>query len=292
MLPSVMPAPIFESVPNFSEGRRVDVAKAIASAAEQHAAVLDLHIDPDHNRGVLSIAGTPDALLAAVFEATSIAVASIDLGKHQGVHPRLGAMDVIPFVPIIRASMREAAALANDCARRIATELGIPTFLYGDASADHGQLPRIRREAFTQRRPDYGPPEPHASAGTTVVGARPALVAYNINIDADMQVASEIARSIRESDGGLRYVRALALRLESRGLSQVSTNLVRPLKTRIPDVHDAVARMAKKMGVEIVEAELVGLASRDAFGGRDPESVGLNSPQKILEDELARIFEI
>jgi glutamate formiminotransferase len=277
---------MLECVPNFSEGQRQPVIDQIAAEASRYAPLLDVHSDVDHNRSVLTLAGEHSAVVESILAAAEEAVRLIDMTTHSGVHPRLGAADVIPFVPLRDSSMDDAIGAALDCARRIHESIGIPVFLYGAASPGKRGLPEIRRNAFASLAPDFGT-APHPTAGAAVIGARGMLVAYNVNLSAPLEAASRIARSIRESDGGLRSVRALAFPLASRELSQVSTNLIRPADTTLADVYDAVDVLCREMGIEIADAELVGLAPRAAFDGREPESLGLKSKAMILEDQLA-----
>lgn len=293
MLPAMKDASVLLAVPNFSEGRSREVIDQIVSAASDSAArVLDVHSDPDHNRTVLTAAGPSPGLVDAMVAATSKAAQLIDLNAHEGVHPRTGAMDVVPFVPILGSAMKHAVAAAADCAERIAGELGVPCFLYAESarSAERRDLPRIRRAAFREWEPDLGGPRPHPTAGGTVVGARGLLVAFNVNLASqDLNVADRIARAVRSTGAGPPGLRAMGVALKTKGIVQVSMNLIRPLITTIADAFDAVARAARMQGVAIVESELVGLAPRAAFAGRTPESLGLRTPPKILEEELANL---
>jgi glutamate formiminotransferase len=290
MLPTVIGASdaTLECVPNFSEGRRAEVVRQIVSAAESFAAVLDVHSDVDHNRSVLTLAGKRTELIDSVLAATEEAVRSVDLKVHAGVHPRIGAVDVVPFVPLSESTMEDGRGAAKECGKSIYDEFGIPVFFYGAASDENRELPELRRGAFKSLAPDVGV-APHPTAGAVAVGARELLVAYNVNLKTTLEAAASIAAALRERDGGLPHIRALAFRLESRGLSQVSTNLVRPGITTIPDVYDRVAALCRAADVEIAGAELVGLAPRAALKGRDPESFGLDSHPKILEEELERL---
>ncbi len=291
------PAPLrlgktLECVANLSEGRRPEVVEVVVAAASRHQVdVLDVSSDPDHNRSVLTFAGGPGALADAMIAATREAASWIDLRRHEGVHPRLGAMDLLPFVPLLETEMKVAVETARRCAGVIWKEIAIPCFLYGEAALEpeRALLPAIRKSAFTTFLPDVGGPAPHPSAGATVVGAREVLVAYNANLATeDLAVARRIARRIRERDGGLRHVRALGLMLTSRGAVQVSMNLTRPSVTTLAHVFEAVRSLAALEGVEILEAEVVGLIPRAALSGRSPAEVGLALPPKILEAEVAR----
>ena len=275
---------------NVSEGRRLVAVVSIALAAGRPGVqLLDVHTDADHNRSVLTLAGRAEALVDGLVAAASTAAQMIDLRTHEGVHPRLGAIDVIPFVPVSAdpAAMSTAVAAARDAARRIAGEVGIACFLYEEAGYGRS-LPEVRRRAFTELAPDFGGPGPHPTAGAAAVGARSPLVAYNVDLDSgDLALARRIAASIRERDGGLAHVRALGLALPSRGTVQVSTNLLRPAVTTIGAVFDAVAALAAGAGVGVKGSEIVGLTPRAAL----PESTAhllLREPPKILEAELAR----
>lgn len=285
---------LFECVANFSEGRRAEVVDRVARAAESGSAkVLDLHSDPDHNRSVLTIAGEKDSILDAAIAATAEAGKLIDLRSHTGAHPRLGSMDVVPFVPLRGASLEAAVQIARTCAARIWSELSIPCFLYDDAarSTDSTDLPSIRRGAFRSVTPDFGGPNPHPTAGATVVGARRLLVAFNVNLSTkDVVVAGRVARAVRERDGGLKGVRALGFELVTRGIVQVSMNLTRPEETTLDQVIDAVRSAAEAEHIEILETELVGLLPERALAGVPPEELGLGPTTKILEAELERAF--
>jgi glutamate formiminotransferase len=279
-------------VVNVSEGRRHAVVEAIRNAARA-AAVLDVHSDLDHNRSVLTLAAERGPLVDAVVELSRRAVELVDLRSHAGRHPRLGVVDVVPFVPVRSATMQDAVAAALECARRLWEELGLPSFLYENAApATHSpSLPAIRAAAFDPILPDVGGPAPHPTAGVAVVGARPALVAFNVNLRSpDPAVARRIAARVRERDGGLPHVRALGLFLASAGITQVSMNLVRPEATTMAAAFDAVCAAARSEATAVLGAELVGLCPRAALGDQEPAALGLRSPPKILEEELERAF--
>ena len=288
-----MPAPILVCPANVSEGRRRDaVSKIAAAAARPGAPLVDVHSDPDHNRSVLTFLAPPDRLVETMVAAAAAAAAMIDLRGHEGVHPRLGAMDVVPFVPLGTAGMPSAIAAARECARRIWEEAGLPCFLYEKATLGEGpprSLPEVRRRAFRELGPDFGGAHPHPTAGSVAVGAREILVAYNVDLATeDVAVAHRIARAIRERDGGLPHVRALGLSLPSRHATQVSTNLTRPTITPIGVVFEAVAKLATAEGVRVTGSEIVGLTPRAALPP-SPEYLLLAQPPKILEDEVARL---
>lgn len=287
-------ASILLCVANFSEGRRKEAIDSIVeAAANPMVRILDLHSDHDHNRSVLTAAAPAFALVEAMVSATREAARLIDISIHEGAHPRMGAMDVLPFVPALNSTIKDAVPAARMTAEQIAGRLGIPCFLYEWAatSEDRRNLPDIRKAAFTRWAPDYGGPASHPTAGATVVGAREPLAACNVNLSTqDVEVARRIAREIRSSGGGLPHLRALGMDLPSRGLVQISMNLLRPLVTTVADAVDAITRSAQNHGVDTVETELVGLVPKGALGGRDPESLGLKISPKILEEELSRAF--
>lgn len=292
MLPGVQTEPVLECVPNFSEGRRREIIERIVSAVHGGGVhVLDVAPDPDHHRTVLTMAGPAGPVGQAALAATASAIELIDLRAHAGTHPRIGAMDVVPFVPVMGATMGDAVSAAGTCARRIWDELGVPCFLYGEASPDRRSLPDVRRGAFRSLVPDVGGPAAHPTAGAVCVGAREILVAFNVALATGHPgVAGRIARAVRQRSGGLPHVRALGFWLPSRSVSQVSMNLLRPSETTMADAYAAVARAARAEGVGILGAELVGLAPRAALGGRTPEEIGLRQAPRTLEDELARLF--
>lgn len=265
--------PLIESVPNISEGRRREVIQAIADAvaAVPGAGLLDVHSDPTHNRSVFTLAGEAAPLRAAILQLYESALAAIDLRHHAGVHPRLGAVDVCPFVPLEDTPMEACVELARTVAADVAARFGLPVYLYERAALrpDRRRLEDIRRGGFEALAgklaqdawaPDFGPRTPHPSGGATVIGARGILIAYNINLATDrLDVAQAIARAVRASSGGLPHVKALGFALPDRGLVQVSMNLTNYEETPVHAVFDAVAREAARHGVAIAESELVGL---------------------------------
>lgn len=268
-----------ECVPNISEGRRPEVVDAVAAAVSGVPGVtlLDRTSDIDHNRSVLTFAGEAAVVATAVDALTGVAIARIDMRRHQGAHPRLGAVDVVPFVPLGETTLDECAALARTVGERLATNFGLPIFLYAAAATrpERRILADIRRPQFegigaamatTAGAPDFGPATPHPSAGATVVGARPFLIAYNIDLGtADVGVAKRIAKLIRERDGGLPRVQALGLLLEDLGRAQVSMNLLDFRVTPLWRVYEEVTRLAAAEGVAVHDSELIGLAPLAAF---------------------------
>ena len=265
--------PIIESIPNVSEGRRPEVVERFAAAIRQTSGVrlLDFSSDTSHNRSVFTLIGDAASLKAATLALYEAAIAAIDLRAHSGEHPRLGAVDVIPFVPIEGVTMPECVALARDVAAEVASRFGVPVFLYEDASDNplRKNLEDIRRGEFEGLAakmttpgwtPDFGPSAPHPTAGATVIGARMPLIAYNINLNTDrLDVAKKIAAAIRHSSGGLRYVKAMGVKVEERNVAQVSMNLTNYQKTPIFRVFEMVKREAARYGVSILESEIVGL---------------------------------
>jgi glutamate formiminotransferase len=270
---------IIECIPNFSEGRRGDVVEAIISAvrAVSGIRVLDASSDAAHHRSVLTLAGDAAAVKAAVLALFEAALPAIDLRTHKGEHPRMGAVDVVPFVPIEGVTMEACVALAKETAAEVAERFEVPVFLYEEAAGSPARrhLEDIRRGEFEglqakmQRpewAPDYGPSGPHPSAGATAMGARMPLVAYNINLATDrLDVAKRIAAAIRMSSGGFRHVKAMGLSLDDRGIVQVSMNLTNYEKTPIFRVFETVKREAARYGVAVLESEIVGLVPSAAL---------------------------
>ncbi len=271
--------PIIESIPNVSEGRRPEVIARIAEAIRgvRGARLLDHSADASHNRSVFTLVGDAASLEAATIALFDQAISSIDLRTHQGEHPRLGAVDVVPFVPIEGASMADCVALAKRVGAAVAERFGVPVYLYEEAAANAARrnLEDIRRGEFEGLaakmadpawRPDFGPAAPHPSAGASVIGARMPLIAYNINLDTDrLDVAKKIAAAVRHSSGGLRYVKAMGVRVEGRNLAQVSMNLTNYQQTPMFRVFEMVKREAARYGVSIVESEIVGLVPSAAL---------------------------
>ena len=270
---------IIECVPNVSEGRRADVVAGIVEAVRRvpGARLLDVSSDASHNRSVITMAGAAAPLKAAVLALFDAAIASIDLRTHTGEHPRLGAVDVVPFVPIEGVTMEECVALAKDTARAVAERFKVPVYLYEEAASNplRKNLEDIRRGEFEGLAakmatdgwaPDYGPASPHPGAGATVIGARMPLIAYNINLATDrIEVAKKIAAAVRFSSGGFRFVKAMGVTLADRGIVQVSMNLTNYEKTPIHRVFEAVKREAERHGVTVLESEIVGLVPAAAL---------------------------
>ena len=294
--------PIIESIPNVSEGRRPEVVEAIATAirAVPGVRLLDYSSDASHNRSVFTLAGDAAPLKAAILAMYEQALAHIDLRTHQGEHPRLGAVDVVPFVPIEGVTMAQCVELARDVAGEVASRFGVPIYLYEDASNDPARknLEDIRRGEFEGLAakmaskgwaPDFGPSAPHASAGASVVGARMPLIAYNINLNTDrLDVAKKIAAAIRHSSGGYRFVKAAGFELKDRGIVQVSMNLTNYEKTPIFRVFETVRREAERYDVSILESEIVGLVPAAALNAAAEFYLQIAGfkPDQVLENKL------
>lgn len=293
---------IIESVPNISEGRRADVLDAARDAvrAATQARLIDMSADPDHNRAVLTIAGAPGAVRRAVEFLVAVCVERIDLRTHRGRHPRMGAVDVIPFVPVRGATMDDCVALARETGAAIAERHRLPVYLYERAtSAPHRRnLADVRRgefEGFPEKirdplwRPDFGPHEVHPSAGCVAVGAREFLIAFNVNLaTADLEIARAVARAVRESSGGLPCVKAMGVMLQERNLAQVSMNLTDFRITPVRSAYEAVRREAGRLGVEVAGSEIVGLVPEEALFEGAGSVLRLEgfSPDRILERRL------
>jgi glutamate formiminotransferase len=298
---------LVECVPNVSEGRRSEVVDEIVAAfagADPAVLVLDRSSDPDHNRTVVTLMGPGPALVEAAVAGALACVRLIDLNHHRGVHPRMGALDVLPFVPFgavtrLRGSddpELDCTDLAERAGRRIAEEAGVPVYLYGAAARHPGRaaLPAVRGQGFealraTARVPDFGGPGLHPTAGATAVGARELLIAYNVELaGADLELARRIAAAVRERDGGLPAVRAIGIPLEHRGTVQVSMNLLDWRVTPPAEAFGAVAALAGRHGARVKASEVVGLAPAGAFDGVDPADLRLRGAldDLLLESRL------
>ncbi len=260
---------LVQCVPNFSAGRDAAAISAIVDAVRRTPGVrlADWSADPDHNRLVVTFVGPPEPVRAAALASASAAIDHVDLREHHGVHPRLGAIDVLPFVPLSGITLTECAALAVSAGTKIAARHALPVFFYEAASPQGHSLPFVRKSAFGTLPPDLGPPSPHPTAGAVVAGARGPLVAYNVNLAApDPAIARTIAREMRALPD-LPGIRALGLRLPSRQLTQVSMNLTRPADTPLFAVFQYVERRAAALGTPVIESEVIGaLPGPSAFG--------------------------
>ena len=299
---------MIECVPNFSEGRRKDVIEEICKASRvKGAELLDVHSDSDHNRSVLTIVGNVEAIGESALSTCAKAVELIDMRKHNGVHPRIGAVDVVPFVPLGNASMEDCVNIADKFAKTFAERFSIPVYLYGEAarSPERKSLPNIRKGQFEAlrdvigtdkaREPDYGPKKINPTAGATSVGARRILIAYNVDLDTDkIEIARKIAKRIRESDGGLQGVQALGLKLENRGVVQISTNLTNYKRTSIFDVYEAIVGEAIESRVDVLDSEIVGMVPRDALPSAELGNLMLKnfSQEKIIENRIEHLEDL
>src|SRR6476646_7448598 len=295
---------LIECVPNFSEGR--DPAKVDAIVAAMSAVpgvyVLDKEMDADHNRSVVTLAGDPDGVAEGVLRGVGKAVELIDLTVHKGAHPRVGATDVVPFIPIHGVTLEDCAALARRVGKEIWTRYRIPVFFYEAAATrpDRVNLENIRKGQFEglrealkknhERQPDVGEPKLHPTAGVTVVGARKFLIAYNVNLNtSDVSIANKIAKAIRFSSGGLRYVKSMGVDLKGRNLAQVSINLTDFEQTPMHRVYEMVKREAERYGVVPVGSEIVGLIPKKAIEMAADFFLQLEnfSPAQVFENKLA-----
>ena len=271
---------IVECVPNFSEGRRLETTKQLSAAIESvnDAFVLGTHIDTDHNRSVITFVSSPASVVEAALRAVATAANLIDIGMHTGQHPRIGATDVLPFVPVRGVTMDQCVTLAHEAGQRIASELQIPVYFYERAAlrADRARLEDVRQRGFEElrerigvdplRAPDVGPARVHQTAGAIAIGARPFLIAFNVNLrTSETSIARAIAHAIRARDGGLPFVKALGFELKSRGLVQVSMNLIDYQSTGLAEVFAAVQQQAESLNVQIEGTEIVGLVPQAAL---------------------------
>ena len=295
-----MPQPLIECIPNFSEARRPEVVEAIITAIQAvgGVSVLDRHSDLDHNRTVITMVGAPDPIEEAAFQSIKKAQELIDLDQHQGAHPRIGAADVVPFVPISDVSMSECVELARRLGKRVGEELSIPVYLYEEAASKperqnlenirKGQYEGLKAEIGTnaERQPDFGPAK-LGTAGATVIGARAPLIAFNIYLTtSDVAIAQKIAKAVRNSSGGLRFVKGMGVLVE--GMAQVSMNLTNYRKTPVFRVVELVRREAQRYGVGIHHSELVGLIPQEALVESAVWYTQLDQfePEQILENRL------
>ena len=271
---------LIECVPNFSEGRRRDVIDSIADVIRSTPGVtlLDVESNPDHNRSVISFVGEPGPVRQAALAASAKAIELIDLNKHEGEHPRMGAVDVVPFVPLSGATMDDCVTLAKDFGREFAERFHVPVFLYEEAAStpERRNLADVRAGEFEglrdkigrdpAKKPDFGPEKIHPTAGATAVGAREILIAYNVNLGTnDLAIAKKIAHQLRAKDGGLAYVKALGFELKERGIVQVSMNMTDYHKSQLFKAEELVELFAERYGVPVVGSEIVGLVPMDAL---------------------------
>lgn len=300
---------LVECVPNFSEGRNTQTVERLARTIEEveGAAVLDLHIDADHNRSVITFAADAGVVVEAAVNVVRLAAELIDLRQHTGEHPRVGATDVLPFIPVRGVTMEDCIALAHAAGERIWREIGIPVYFYERAARrpDRANLEDVRRRGFEElrseiedislgRTPDIGESHLHESAGAIIVGARPFLVAYNVNLQTDdISIARKIARAVRGRNGGLRYLKALGFKLASRDIVQVSMNLVDYEKTQLHQAFEAVRREAARYGVSVAASEIVGLVPQAALDRSAEYFLQMENfaPGLVLENRIEAAFE-
>lgn len=291
-----------ECVPNFSEGRDLQKIDKIVAPfrGKQGVKLLDYSNDEDHNRLVVTVVGEPEPLRDAVLEAIGVAVELIDLNHHQGQHPRMGAVDVVPFIPIRNVTMEEAVALSKEVGEEVAKRYNLPVFLYEkSASAPHREnLAAVRKGEFEgmaekikqpEWHPDFGPAERHSTAGTVAIGARMPLVAYNINLNTpSLEIAHDIAKKIRFIGGGLRYCKAMGVELKDRGITQVSINMTDYTRTALYRAFELVRVEARRYGVSIVGSEIIGLVPMEALIDTASYYLGLEnfSMEQVLEARM------
>lgn len=270
---------LVECVPNFSEGRNLEIVEKIIAPfiKTEGVKLLDYSTDKDHNRAVVTVLGEPQAVKKAMIEAAGIAIANIDMNTHSGEHPRMGAVDVVPFIPIKNMTMDEAVALAKEAAAEISEKYNLPIYLYEKAAStpQRENLANVRKgeyEGFKEKihqpewKPDFGPADLHPTAGATVVGARMPLVAFNINLNTDnLDIANKISKCIRHISGGFRFTKAMGVDLKERGIVQVSINMTDYTKTALYRVFEMVKIEAQRYGVEVVGSEIIGLTPMEAL---------------------------
>jgi len=292
---------IIQCVPNFSEGRDLEKIEQIIAPfrGKEGVKLLDYSNDEDHNRVVVTVVGEKEALKAAVIEAVGLAAKLIDMTKHEGQHPRMGATDVIPFIPIKNATMEDCIALSKEVAEAVYAKHGVPSFLYekSASSSDRENLANIRKGQFEgmsekvktpEWKPDFGT-EIHPTAGITAIGARMPLVAFNVNLNTnDLELANKIAKNVRHLSGGLRYCKALGIALEERGIVQISMNMTDFTKTPLYRAFELVRIEAQRYGVSIVGSEIVGLVPMDALIGTAEYYLGIEnfSYEQVLEKRI------
>ena len=293
---------VIESVPNFSEGRRKDVVIEIVKQAEEteNVWVFDWSMDHDHNRSVVTIVGDPEYVGEAIFKMAKKAVELIDLRHHTGGHPRMGAVDVIPFVPIKNSTEDECIELSKKVGKRIGEELQVPVYLYEKSAVnkERSNLSEIRKGQFEgffekikspQWKPDFGPSEVHPTAGVVAVGAREYLIAFNVNLGTqDLNVANKIARAVRYSSGGYRFVKAMGVDLKEKGIVQVSMNMTNYKKTPLFRVFETIKREAERYGVPVIGSEIVGMIPMDALVKTFKYYLGVDdlSDERVIEYRL------
>jgi glutamate formiminotransferase len=297
---------LFECIPNFSEGRDREKIEQIVKPFKENKKVklLDYSADKDHNRLVVTLLGGAKELKSTVLKAMETAIEVIDMNEHKGEHPRMGAVDVVPFTPVKNVEMEDAVKLANDVAKQASEMFDLPIYLYEEAAREDKRknLAEIRKgeyEGFKEKikqkewKPDYGPQKLHPTAGATVIGARMPLVAFNINLDTDsIEIANKIARKVRHSGGGLRFVKAIGIDLTQRGITQVSMNMTDYTKTSLYQSFEMVKFEAKRYGVKVIGSELIGLLPAKALFDVAEYYLGLEDfkDNQVMENRLLEDF--
>ncbi len=293
---------IIECVPNFSEGRNSkNIEKIVAPfRGKKGVKLLDYQTDRDHNRMVITVVGEPDALKTAVIAAMGCAIEVIDMRTHQGQHPRMGAIDVVPFIPIKNVHMEEAIAFSKEVAKKAAQKYSLPVYLYEKSASrpERQNLTNIRKGQYegmiekikqAKWKPDFGPAKIHPAAGVTAIGARTPLVAYNVNLDSgNLEIANEIAKKVRHISGGLRYCKGIGIELKDRGLVQVSMNLTDYSKTALYRAFELIKVEARRYGVNVIGSEIVGLVPMEALIDAAAYYLGLEdfSMEQVLESRI------
>jgi len=294
---------ILECVPNFSEGRDLEIIKKIIEPfrAQKGVKLLDYQMDEDHNRSVVTVVGEPQALKVSVIESVGIAIDLIDMRTHTGQHPRMGAIDVVPFIPVQDISMQETIEFSKAVAEEVAEKYNLPIFLYEKSAkkTERQNLAAIRKGQFEgmtekikqqQWTPDYGPVEIHPTAGVTAMGARMPLVAFNVNLDTkQIEIANQIAKKVRHISGGLRHCKAIGIELKDRGIVQVSLNMTDYTQTALYRVFELIKIEAQRYGVNVVGSQIIGLVPMEALVDCAAHYLGLEdfTMQQVLE---ARIY--
>jgi glutamate formiminotransferase len=295
---------IIECVPNFSEGRDLKKLEKIVEPfrGKDGVKLLDYQNDEDHNRSVVTVVGEPAALIAAVIESMGVALQLIDMKSHQGQHPRMGAIDVVPFIPVKNVTVAEAVDISKAAAKEAATQYGLPVFLYEQSASrpERQNLATIRKGQFEamaeklaqpQWKPDFGSQQIHPTGGVTAMGARMPLVAYNVNLDtSQLEIADSIAKKVRHISGGLRFCKGIGIELKDRGIVQVSMNLTDYSKTALYRVFELIRIEARRYGVSVVGSEVIGLVPMEALIDTAAYYLGLEnfSMEQVLE---YRIYE-
>ncbi|MEE2708278.1 MAG: glutamate formimidoyltransferase [Gemmatimonadota bacterium] len=297
--------PIIECVPNFSEGRRPEILAALTSRIDSipKVQVLASEMDPDHNRSVITMIGEPDSISEAIVDASKLAISTIDMNLHSGVHPRIGAIDVIPLIPVSGITFDQSVIMAKSIGARLGSELSLPVYLYAQAASNPNRenladIRRLEYEGLSKMMsldtwlPDFGPREPHPTAGAVAVGVRKPLIAFNVNLNTkDVSVATQIAREIRERDGGFKCLKALGLYLNNQKVSQVSMNFTDYGVTTISDVFDYIKRRTEEEGIEVIDSELVGLINMQPVLDVSKHYLKLRNmtPDRILESHIHKL---